>query len=98
MKLERRKIKDLSKISVNDLYGELLQRRARVQKLIRRYERLQAQIQMMRREIEANGGFKAYKVLSGRSSTSRAQNQVPLPKVIQSVLAGKELSIDEIVR
>src|SRR5260221_463504 len=87
--------KVLAKVPVQDLYSEIERRKSIVRKLVRRYERLMEQTNRLKVEIEAHGGFGKDGALIKRP---RAQNKISLVTVVQSVLAEKELSVDEITR
>jgi hypothetical protein len=89
---------DLSQIPAQDLYAELEQRKARAQSLVRRYERLLQQTDKLRAEIEAHGGFVPEVAHAGMPARKRPFNKMSLAKVMQKVLAGKQLSVDEVMQ
>jgi len=57
-----------------------------------RYQRLLERTNRLRAEIEAQGGFG----IGGSGIHIRARNKIGLAKMMQSVLAGKSLSVDEL--
>jgi hypothetical protein len=90
---------DLSRIPAGDLYAELQQRKQRAQKLVSRYERLLAQTKELRAQIEAEGGtVPAEPPPSAALSRVRPLNTMSLANMIQKVLAGKTLSVDEVTQ
>jgi len=88
--------RDLSEIPAQELYAELQQRKARAQKLVQRYERLIQQTDKLRAEIEAQGGFVPDVPQATMPARTRPFNKMSLAKVMQKVLAGKQLSVDEV--
>lgn len=83
----------LAGASVLELYSEIERRKSHLLKLVRRYERLVEQTNALRAKIEASGGFAGG---SGLLRRPRARNRVSLATLMQTVLAGKELSVDEL--
>lgn len=85
----------LASVSVRDLYSEIERRKAVIQKLMRRYERLLEQTDRLKEQIEAHGSFAA---VGDSSRRRRARNNMSLLEVMEEVLAGKELSVDQVTK
>jgi hypothetical protein len=90
---------DLSKIPADELYAELQQRKSRAQRLVRRYQRLLEQTNKLRAQIEAEGGsVPGGPALMPGIGRVRPVNRMSLADMMQKVLSGKTLSVDEVTK
>lgn len=82
-----RSVSALEALATSELQAEIRRRQGKVGKLHRKHERLMAQLEAVRKEIAAAGGF--------AGSGKRASNSVNLVDALTSVLKNKTLGVSE---
>ncbi|MBS0190645.1 MAG: hypothetical protein U0573_01985 [Phycisphaerales bacterium] len=86
--MARRASGDLASLSTSALQAEIRRRKGRHTSLQRRYEKLQAKLEQLRKEIMEAGGAVV-------GSGGRARNAVSLVDSLQQVLKGKTMGVSE---